>query len=83
MPSGWGRRPGAGGHDGRGEAEPGGLGQPAGDAGDRADLAGQADLADRDGAPGQRPVGAELAMARATARSAAGSVRRTPPTVET
>ena len=67
----------------RGEAEPGGLGQPAADAGDRADLAGQADLAERDGARRQRPVVAALATARATARSAAGSVSRTPPTVAT
>ena len=65
-----------------GEAEAGRLGEPALDAGDPADLAGQAHLADRDEVGGQRRSSrAALARASATARSAAGSVSFTPPTV--
>ena len=50
--------------------------------GDRPDLAGQADLADRDGAVRQRAVGDGAGQGQAIARSAAGSVSRTPPTVD-
>ena len=67
-----------------GEAEPVGLDQPAADAGDRPDLAGQPDLAERDGARRRAARSTvALATASATARSLAGSVSRTPPTVAT
>ena len=76
--------PGPGGTSGTGEAEPRCLGERRATPGDAADLAGEPDLPDGDQAAGTalslRP---REATARATARSDAGSVMRTPPTVET
>ncbi len=64
------------------EAQAGALGQTAGQVGDLADLAGQSHLPDRDQVGGSdAPVVAE-ATARATARSAAGSVTLIPPATE-
>lgn len=64
-----------------GEAEPGRFGQPPLDARDASDLAREADFADGDQVFRQGVSLAALARASATARSAAGSVSFTPPTV--
>ena len=74
--------PAVGWHQREGEAEPGGFGKPATDAFDAAHLAGKPHLADRrrDLAAAVGPRAA-LATASAMARSPAGSVSFTPPTV--
>lgn len=64
-----------------GEAEAGRFGQSALDAGDPSDLPREAHFADGDEVLGEGVSLAALARARATARSAAGSVSFTPPTV--